>query len=279
MDSKIELSLHELHKLADFLHKNTGIFMEEQKRLRFKRKIEDIFTKHDIDNFNHFYHQLRFVHNEELLQDLINAVTVNETYFWREHEQFRILTKEILPQMVTPHSLRHIRILVAPCSSGEEIYSIMLSILDAEDLLEKFNIEIVGIDIDSNMIQKAKKGLYTQRSVEKLPLHLLHRYFKKIGEFYQFDQELINMVQLKKLNIFEDGIVKKIGTFDIIFSRNMLIYFNKENKQHAFETFYILLKNNGYLFLGHADVNGLDKRLFQTTPYRFQVFQKKFAIA
>lgn len=272
--TKIDLQLHELEKLAIFLHKQNGIVLDTQKLHRFKRKIEDVFEKHNIDNFNTFYHRIRYMNDDALLEDLTNAITVNETYFWREHEQFEILTKEVLPTFVRDATLNKVRILIAPSSSGEELYSIMLAILDAGKLIDKLNIEIVGIDIDSKMILKARNGLYTQRSVEKLPEHLLRTYFHKNATLYTIDKTLREHAKFLHVNIFDEKITQKLGVFDILFSRNMLIYFNEKDKQKCFHTFYDLLTPNGYLFLGHADANSIDKKYFSPITKGLHIYKK-----
>ncbi len=274
MDSKINLTQEELEKLAEYLQKNIGIHLESQKLLRFKRKIEEIFLKHKIESFSTFYHRLRFLNSETLIQDLTNAVTVNETYFWREHEQFNLLSKEVLPQFIEASGLKTVRILVSPCSSGEELYSIMLSILDTPGLIERLNIEMVGIDIDSTMIQKAKTGLYSKRSVDKLPKHLLEKYFTKVGMLYQVDKSLTHAAKFIQINIFDEGIQERLGEYDVLFSRNMLIYFNARDKQRCFKTFWSLMKKDAKLFLGHADANNIDKKLFTPIKNGFHVFRK-----
>jgi len=274
MDSSVDLTSSELDKLAEYLQKHTGIHLEKKKLQRFKRKIEAIFVKHKIATFNDFYHQLRFLASEELIQDLTNAVTVNETYFWREHQQFELLVKEILPLYVREGSTPKVRILVSPCSSGEELYSIMLHILEAGSLLEKLNIEMIGIDIDSSMIEKAKRGFYSQRSIDKVPKKLLEKYFKKVGAFYQLERSVVKAAHFMQVNIFEKDLEKKMGHFDIIFSRNMLIYFNAADKQHCFETFHSLMKEGATLFLGHADANNIDKKRFKLLKNGFHVFEK-----
>jgi chemotaxis protein methyltransferase CheR len=274
MDNRVNLSSAELEKLALFLQKKMGVCLESSKLQRFKRKIEDIFIQRGIENFNTFYHQLRFMHNEELLQDLINAVTINETYFWREHEQFTILARDILPRYIQKGFTPRVRILVAPCSSGEELYSIMLAILQEGKLIEHLNIEMVGVDIDSTMIEKAKKALYPKRSIEKLPKDILQKYFKKIGTLYQLDKSLREAAHFMQLNIFQEHLEEKLGRFDIIFSRNMLIYFNAQDKQKAYSVFHTLLKEKSYLFLGHADANGINKQLFKPLKYAFHLYEK-----
>jgi chemotaxis protein methyltransferase CheR len=262
MDKKMHLNDSELQKLAIFLQKRVGIVMDKQKLQRFSRKIEAVLIKYNFKDFSSFYHTIRFHKNENVIQDLINAITVNETYFWREHEQFKILTQEILPKFIQKGMLPKVRILVSPCSSGEEVYSIMIAILEAEDLIEKLNIEIIGIDIDSEMIQKAKNGLYTKRSVEKLPILIQQKYFTQHDGLYKIDKMLREAATFFHANIFDSGLEERLGYFDILFSRNMLIYFNMADKRRAFDSFYKLLRLNGYLFLGHADANHIDKNIF-----------------
>jgi len=268
------LSDKELDKLAQFLQKTTGVELESSKLHRFKRKIEDVFKAHSINDFNTFYHRIRYQNDQKLIQDLTNAVTVNETYFWREFEQFHALTNKVLPRFTELGNLPTVRILVAPCSSGEELYSIMLAILDAGNLLEKLNIELIGIDIDSKMVFKAKAGLYSQRSVEKLPEHLKKTYFTKVGNLYKIDDNLRQSAHFLQANIFDNSIVQKLGHFDILFSRNMLIYFNEADKQKCYTIFHRMLKEQGILFLGHADANGINKKLFTPLEKGFHIYKK-----
>ncbi|NPA65923.1 MAG: protein-glutamate O-methyltransferase CheR [Epsilonproteobacteria bacterium] len=269
---EVTLSIEEMQKLAEFLKKRIGIHLDEDKIRRFKKKIELLMLKHHITSFSSFYHRIRFAKDEVLLQDLINSVTVNETYFWREHQQFEILANEILPALAKQK--KDIRILVAPTSSGEEVYSIMFAILEEGRVIEKANIEMVGIDIDSNMIRKAKVGLYTQRSVEKLPKYMREKYFKKVGTYYQIDDMFKQNAKFLQANIFDEELSQKLKTFDIVFSRNMLIYFDKKEKEKVFNLFYKILDPKGYLFLGHADANGIDKTMFKPIKSGFHIYQK-----
>jgi len=270
--NEIELSFEEMKKLADFLKKQIGIYLDDDKIKRFKKKIELLMIKYNIDNFSTFYHKIRFVKDEELLEELINSVTVNETYFWREYQQFIILAHEVLAELVKRKT--NIKILVAPTSSGEEVYSIMFAILDENNIIKQANIEIVGIDIDSNMIKKAQTGLYTSRSLEKLPKKMMEKYFTKVGGLYQIDNSFKENVQFLQANIFDENLVGKLKTFDVVFSRNMLIYFDKKEKEKVFSVFHQMLNPKGYLFLGHADANGIDKTMFQPIKSGLHIYQK-----
>ena len=268
-------SQEQLGKIADLIRKEAGITLDEKRLMRFRRKIEEVAEKNALFDFSAFYHRLRYQKDHELLQEIVNAVTINETYFWRESDQFEYLARELLPCYINGKEMRHVRILVAPCSSGEEVYSIMFAILDNEKILERLNIEIVGIDIDSSMIQKARDAVYSPRSVEKLPRKYLHSYFQKVGGFYHLKKELRILATFLQANIFNETLQEKLGRFDIVFSRNMLIYFNDEDKQKTFEIFHTLLKPGGVLFLGHADANRIDRKLFVPIAKGSHIYRKR----
>ena len=276
MDNKFpDIRQEELEKLAEIIQKESGIYLDLVKLKRFKRRIQTLLFENGFQNFSAFYHQVRFAYNRTLIEKLINTVSTNETYFWRESAQFDILTTKILPKFIIAGMLKKVRILVAPCSSGEEVYSIMLAILNTNDLIDKLHIEMVGIDIDSMMIEKAKKGIFTKRSVEKLPKELLKKYFTQMGGMYKIDKSLRDAATFLHHNIFDANSVKKLGKFDIVFSRNMLIYFNDTDKQKAYTQFSSFLQPKGYLLLGHADANKIDKELFYPISRASHIYQKR----
>lgn len=275
MGSNIILDDNALEKLLLFIQKEAGITFDKEKLKRLERKIVAVMQEFGFEAFSPFYHQLRFKRDAKLKEALINAITINETYFWREYEQFHILVDDILVQYLQKGLLGTLRILVAPCSSGEELYSIMIAILESkENIIEHLNIELLGIDIDSQMIQKAQKGLYSERSVQKLPKDLRERYFTKLGRMYRIDEALIKGANFKHANIFDASLESKLGHFDIIFSRNMLIYFNDNDKKKVFKQFYKLLKDDGVLFLGHADANKIEKQYFQPLHFHSHIYKK-----
>ena len=268
----ITLTPEQLNKLKEYIKKEFGIALDDKQLLRAKKRLENVMISNGFELFLPFYHQLRFNKQNNLIQDLINAVTINETYFWREHEQFTILSTTVLPHIAK--TKQHIRILVAPVSSGEELYSIMFSILDEANVIQKKDIEILGIDIDSNMINRAKEAKYSKRSIEKLPKKFLDKYFTKKNELYILDQNLSRSVKFLQANIFDKNFIKKLGKFDIIFSRNMLIYFDTEQKKEVLDIFYTMLDKDGILFLGHADANEIDRSKFNSYKKGLHVYTK-----
>jgi chemotaxis protein methyltransferase CheR len=145
----------------------------------------------------------------------MNNVTINETYFFREKDQFEVLVNKILPELheSLPAS-KTIRILSSPCSSGEEAYSIVLHIVEEAKIVQQRDIEVVGIDIDSLVIQKAKKANYSQRSVHAIDKNILNKWFDKNDENYELGRELQGSVDFQVVNVFDKDKMRSLGKFD-----------------------------------------------------------------
>lgn len=249
----MDVSSQQLKKLRDFIQINTGIFIDDDKLdTIYKRKIKELLVKNNYSDFDTFYKDV--LKKQSLRQELYNTITVNETYFFREEYQFKTLVEYIIPELdkIRP-STEPINILSAPCSTGEEVYSIAIYIMEEGHYIKKRDFMLLGIDIDSDAIEKARKGIYSERSVSKLPKHIREKYFKKVGNQYQVVDQLRQAVSFKVVNVLDRHTMKRLGKFDVIFSRNMLIYFDEIHRREIISTFYNMLKPNGYLFLGHAE--------------------------
>lgn len=250
------LSNENFLKIGEFIYRKSGIYLEEEKHFdKLLKYIEARSKQLEVNNFRKYFFKLRFEDKSgEEFQELMNAVTVNETYFFREKDQFEVIANSILPELHRVLSPSEpIRILSAPCSTGEEPYSIVLHILEEANIVEQRDIEIVGIDIDSTVIQKAKKAKYTQRSVHNIPNNILKKWFKNTKQSYSLIKDLHGSVDFKVINIFDKDHMRKLGKFDIIFSRNMLIYFDDASRKEVAMTFYDMLNSGGYVLLGHAE--------------------------
>jgi len=257
--------MDEYSKFLTFLNIQTGIFIEKDKfENLYKKKLDKFIKEKEFSSFKEFYKALVLSKNEDLLQEVINLFTVNETYFFREKYQFDTLINYVLPYLdeIRPKN-ESINILCAPVSTGEEIYSIVILLLEENNLINKRDFLLIGIDIDSKVLQKAKEGIYSKRSVSKLPPELISKYFKFDGKFYYLKPIVKNAVNFKILNVLDKYALKKLGMFDVIFSRNMLIYFDDKSKREVVANFYSILKDNGYLFLGHAEQIPNDISLFK----------------
>jgi chemotaxis protein methyltransferase CheR len=250
------LSEENFEKMKAFIYRKSGISFEFTKHYDKLAKYIDVRVKEiGAENFRRYFFILRFEDKEGVeFQALMNAITVNETYFFREHEQFEVLVSHILPELHAQRSKEFpIRILSSPCSTGEEPYSMVLHLLEEAKLIEERDIEIVAIDIDSTVIEKGKKGKYSERSIHAIPPRIIKRWFRKVGSSYELVEDIIGTVNFQKVNVFDYLQMRKLGKFDVIFSRNMLIYFDDASRKKVAMTFYDMLNPGGYICLGHAE--------------------------
>lgn len=250
------LSSENFAKIAEFIYRKSGIYLEEEKHFEKLAKYIDKRAKElGMDSFRKYFFKLRFDDKGgSEFQELMNAITVNETYFFREKDQFEVLVDHVLPELHAKMPAgRPLRILSSPCSTGEEPYSIVLHILEEGQVVEERDIEIVGIDIDSTVIDKANKAFYSERSVHAIPKDILNRWFKKKSLGYQLSDDLLGSVDFQVVNVFDKAQMRRLGKFDVIFSRNMLIYFDDASRKEVAMTFHEMLNPGGYVLLGHAE--------------------------
>ena len=272
------LSKNDFKKLTDVLYRRTGIAIDEKRYNLLYKKIESYMTKNNYANFRAYFHDIRFNKSDSpIFQDLINIVTINETYFYREKHHFEILVNDALYELDKIRPAKEpFRILCSPSSTGEEPYSIVLHLLTEAKLVEKRDIEIVGIDIDSTVIKKAQRGSYSKRSVDFLPANILNEYFTKTGALtYQIADFLTDVVDFKVVNVMDKMAMQRLGKFDVIFSRNMLIYFDDASKKEVAMNFHSILKPKGFVFLGHAESMNRVVSVYQTKRFgKHIVYQK-----
>jgi chemotaxis protein methyltransferase CheR len=200
-------------------------------------------------------------------------MTTNETFFFRDKIPFDNLRDGILPSLIQSRaSRRSLRIWSAASSSGQEPYSIAMCLREYGAALSGWRIEIVATDLSQEVLEKSKAGLYSQFEVQRgLPIQLLVKYFTQLGEFWQLSADIRGMVQHRQLNLLQD--FSHLGKFDVIFCRNVLIYFDQETKTSVFERLARVLEPDGTLMLGAAEsVVGITD-VFRPSPDRRGVYQ------
>ena len=234
---------HNIKPISDYFHNETGITFESQISI-LKSKVTSFCKQRDIYSFDKLLKDIQL--NRELKQELIDYLTTNETYFYREFKQIEELVN------LVKKSQSNVKILCAPSATGEEVYSIVIALLEAG--LSPSSFHILGIDINSDAISKAQDAVYGKRNIKNLTPEILAKYFEVDGNKYSIKQSLKSLVSFQVTNIF-DSSFKNIGKFDFIFCRNMLIYFNKETKLKAKSILESMRKNNQHeIFFGHADL-------------------------
>ena len=189
---------------------------------------------------------------EVLTTEVVEAMTTNETFFFRDKVPFDHLRDTILPALLQSRASRKsLRIWSAACSTGQEPYSIAMCLKEKAAQLAGWRIEIVGTDLSQEVLDKSRAGIYSQFEVQRgLPIQLLVKYFAQIGELWQLNSEIRSMVQYRQLNLLQD--FSGLGKFDVVFCRNVLIYFDQQTKTQIFERIARVTEPDGMLMLGAA---------------------------
>jgi chemotaxis protein methyltransferase CheR len=247
------LSADDLRRVTDFLYDRTGMIFGESKRYYIQRRISQRMVQMKADSFRNYF--LRLAANPAEIEELINAFTINETYFYREEHQLAALSNSILPILIgtrRPGDL--IRIWSMPCSSGEEPYSIAIWLLENWRLVDAYNIEIVGSDIDTATLAQAEAGVYGERALSRLTPDIIETYFEpRRGHYRKIIDDIRESVHFVPVNLIDPEGMATIGTFDVIFCRNLLIYFDDQSRLAAAEHLFDCLNPGGYLCLGHTE--------------------------
>lgn len=263
-------------KFKEFFYRRTGISFETSKRYFVDKRLVERIEATGTGTFRGYFTLLRFQASGEELQHLTNAMTVNETYFLREEYQFKCLVDSILPQIVDRRAgADAIRIWCIPSSSGEEPYSVAMYLLENWAGINEWDVEIISSDIDTSILRRARAGRYSARSVQYVPEPWLKKYFKSIRDEFQLCDDLLQAVQFTRVNLAEPADTLSYRNFDVIFCRNLLIYFDDASRKTASETFYEALNPGGYLCLGHSESMSRISSLFEVRKFPEAIVYRK----
>ena len=269
------LSGADLARLCDFLYRKTGMQFGESKRYYIERRVADRIAATGTRSFGAYFALV--VSSAAECELLINSFTVNETYFFREEHQLQALSQSLLPSIIEhKRPGDKIRIWSVPCSSGEEPYSIAIWLLENWRLVDAYHVEIVGSDIDTQALRQARDGIYGERALSRLPPQLRHGYFHPVDEQrWQIIDDLRESVIFREVNIIDPASMEAEGRFDVVFCRNVLIYFDDLARLKAVRNLHGALAEGGYICLGHSESMGRISKDFK--PVRLDdaiVYQK-----
>lgn len=263
--NNLVLSDESFEKWRKFIYDKTGIYFQNNKKYLLESRLIKQLVNSDFNTFDDYLNFLQKVpsNNPELLK-IYNALTINETFFFRNQPQLDALIYKVIPELIEfkkKLNQNKIRIWSAASSSGEELYSICISL--NEFIIPKyseFKFELIGTDINSTVIDQARKGIYNEYSIRNLPIQYLKKYFSKNEDYYELSPAIRNMAQFITLNLFDNQAMSKMINFDIIFCSNVLIYFNLESKIKVVNNLFRSLNKNGYLFIGFSEsLHGISK--------------------
>ena len=270
------ISDEDFAKFREFFYRKTGISFEPSKRYFVDKRLIERMAACGEPSFRSYFTKLRFEASGLEVQRLTNIMTVNETYFLREDYQFKCLVDSVLPEVVknkAPGSC--IRIWCIPSSSGEEPYSIAMYLLERWAGIKQWDVEIISSDIDTDILRKAQAGLYSARSVQHVPPTWLRKYFVRTGIEYQIANELRQAVEFTRVNLAHPADTRTYRNFDLIFCRNLLIYFDDTSRRTAANTFHDCLNPGGFILLGHSESMSRISSLFRIRKFPEAIVYQK----
>jgi len=253
----VRLSAADMKLFQDLIHDHSGIHLDEIKCNSLIPVISRYLLKKDFNSFGKYYRFLQQDrHYEVEVRELISYVTINETSFFRNPAQFTVLEDHILPGIISEkfNKTQNLKIWSAGCATGEEPYSIAMTIVEKLPFPEKWDIEILATDIDYNVIKKAEKGIYNRRALRNVSESRQEKYFNQVGKQYALKQNVRKMVDFREFNLKQAVYpAPKQGNWDIIFCRNVIIYFDNEFTRQIIGNFGRCLDEKGHLFLGYSE--------------------------
>lgn len=224
--------------------KLTSIDLSSYKQNQMKRRIDALILRHKISGYNNYIDVLK--KDKELLNEFVEYITINVSEFYRNPEQWKFLTNDCFPDLIKKFGDR-LKIWSAACSTGDEPYSLVMALSKYVPLSK---IKITATDLSDEIIEKAKIGIYSDKSIANVPEEYKKKYFTKNGNFYQISDEIKKCVEFRKHNLLKD---KFFTDYNLIVCRNVLIYFTEEAKDETFSKFYDSLAKGGMLFIGSTE--------------------------
>jgi chemotaxis protein methyltransferase CheR len=281
-DHDAELSEEQFRLLRDFIHEQFGLYFEDGQRATLRARLAGRLSRLGLLSFEDYYRFLRFAPEREAeRRRMVAHLTNNETYFFREQPQLAVLAGSVLRSLKEEKSRqgsRSLRLLSVGCSTGEEALTLAMVVYDSAQFFWSWDVRVVGLDVDDSALEKARQGLYHQNSLRGVSPDKLERHFQSEGSGVRVKEPVRKLVSFCSGNLLDPASYEGLAPVDVIFCRNVLIYFSTSSTRKALERFHAVLAPGGYLFLGHAE--SLSRVTDAFTPVRFpgaMLYQKPAA--
>ncbi len=277
--TKPHLSDATFKRFNKFLVKTCGILLPTKKKTSLEKKIYRRLTSLNLKTFEEYYSYL-YSHDEKGVETnkLINAIVTRETYFFRNPSQLSIFNEWMLPHLASRYDVlnrKRLRIWSAACSTGEEPYTISVIMQENRFLFPSFTIDILGSDISDKAIKKAREGIYTKNSLRHMPTNLQLKYFETLEGKFNSLPILRKDITFRIINLLNQKTVNQIRNVDIIFCRNVLIYFPDHVKKVIVENLYKCLSPGGFLIIGHSESLQNISRVFNILTIKKNIIYQK----
>jgi len=249
----------EFKVFAQYIHSLCGVILDDSKAYLIETRLSGLAQEQGCSTFSELYYKSRADLSKTLARQIIDAITTNETLFFRDSAPFEMLQYKILPELIDrrkkktlPGTSTPLRIWSAACSTGQEVYSIAILLKEMLGDLNQYNLRLVGTDISNRAIAQASRGVYNRTEIERgLPAGKLERYFSVLEGGWKIKDEIRAMASFSNLNLLEN--FPSLGRFDIIFCRNVAIYFTDQDKANLYKRLATLLEPDGYLIIGGTE--------------------------
>ena len=254
--------------LRKLLKERSGLVLSDDKQYLVESRLLPLARKFGVGNLSELFAKMK-LGSDRIIADAVEAMTTNETFFFRDKIPFDHLHETVFPELLKARAARKsLRIWCAAASTGQEPYSIAMILKDMAAQLAGWRVEIVATDLSHEVLEKCKSGMYSQFEVQRgLPIQMLMNHFRQTGEVWQINPDIRAMVQFRPLNLLHD--FSNLGMFDVIFCRNVLIYFDQPTKAAVFDNLARAMEPDGYLFLGAAEtVVGLSNAFYPCSQRR-----------
>ncbi len=257
VSKNIKLTNIEFEAFRSLVYDQIGLYLSDKKKALVSGRLQKVLRKHNFESYSEYYDYIRKDETGQAISELINRITTNHTFFFREREHFDFFSSKALPEVISQLKSQKsgdIRIWCAGCSTGEEAYTMMILMMEAMgNEYWLWDAGLLATDISENALNTAVKGVYTKDRIQPIPPHLKHKYFiKNPDDTYEVIQKIKKEIVFRRFNLTNQTF-PFFKQFQIIFCRNVMIYFDQETRNSLVERFYNLLAPGGYLFIGHSE--------------------------
>lgn len=274
---KAKVSPDEFKNFSKYILDISGIALDTGKEYLLETRLNPLLSKYNAISYADLLHKAKMDLKKQIENDIIDAISTNETYFFRDKSPFELLQHKIFPDLIDKRTQPRssfkptIRLWSAANSTGQEIYSIAMTLLEMGVTMDKYNIKLFGTDISDAAIAYASYGLYNKFEVARgLDQRRLSRYFDKKEDRFKIRDEVRVMAQFQKMNLMKPFV--GMGKFDIILCRNVMIYFTTEDRRKIYQSISKVLEPDGYLLIGSTESLANDTDLFISKKYLNSVF-------
>lgn len=276
----LKITTDEIKVISDYVYKISGIALDASKAYLIETRLSSLAEANDCRSYSELYYKSKTDPTRKLERKIIDAITTGETLFFRDQSPFEMLRCKILPDLIDKRKAqasKNIRIWSAACSTGQEIYSIAITLRETLFDIARYSIKLIGTDISDEAVSRASYGSYNKFEIERgLPPDKLTKYFLSSGNVYRIKDEIRGMATFQKQNLLEP--FNGFGKFDIIFCRNVAIYFTPQDRINLFNRLADVLEPDGYLIIGSTEfLSGVSERFVANRHLRSVYYELKKA--